>query len=214
MPLCVGALAVFHEHVPVVGPGAAFAVARAQRRDQHAPGQQELDACPGGRDEVGAVWPGARQALPDHRGGRLRLGSSRQRARALGDQRRAHATGGHHGARSRGLAAQRALGPEAQGVLRVGRLPHGALGRPGVVCVRRRPVLWGPVGPERTPALPLLCDQRQHHCVCLRGGCCACGVFADHPEGASSAWPDASCGHCEGSDCGRPGAQAADIFPA
>ena len=43
-----GPLPVLHQHVPVLAAGAPVPVRRAQRRDQHRAGQQELDARPRG----------------------------------------------------------------------------------------------------------------------------------------------------------------------
>ena len=43
-----GALQVLHQHVPVLAAGPPVPVRGAQRRDQHDPGQPQLDAGPGG----------------------------------------------------------------------------------------------------------------------------------------------------------------------
>ena len=73
-----GPLPVLHQHVPVLAAVAPVPLRRAQRRDQHRAGQQELDARPRGDARVPAdpgveVGPGHRAAVPDHRPGRLGL---------------------------------------------------------------------------------------------------------------------------------------------
>jgi len=51
-----GALAVFHQHVPLVGPRSADPDDVPQRRNQHFARQQKLDALPGGSAGVGLLW--------------------------------------------------------------------------------------------------------------------------------------------------------------
>mgnify|MGYP003694022213 CR=1 FL=1 len=66
--------ALQHQHVPVVGPRPSLPVRRAQRRDQHAPRQRQLDARPRVDVRLAALRRGHGEALPDHRAGRQRLG--------------------------------------------------------------------------------------------------------------------------------------------
>ena len=47
-----GALALQHQHLPELGPRASVPLHRAQRRDQHAARQHQLDACPRGAVRV------------------------------------------------------------------------------------------------------------------------------------------------------------------
>ena len=53
-----GALALLHQHVPVVAAGPPVPVHRPQRRDQHDPRQQELDARPRGAARSRRRCPG------------------------------------------------------------------------------------------------------------------------------------------------------------
>ena len=63
-----GALPVLHQHVPVLAAGPPLPVRRAQRRDQHRPGQPQLDAGPrgdAGQQPTGPRRTGSERLLPD-----------------------------------------------------------------------------------------------------------------------------------------------------
>ena len=142
-----GAPALLDQHLPDLGPRAPVPHDRAQRRDQHAARQRQLDprapAAPSpstllGKD-LDKLWPLIYDGQSDS-------ASLRQRARTAGDGRLSA------GARddaddSRGLGRQPADGREAPRVLRVPRRADGAVGRPGGGGVHRRP-------PDRRHARP------------------------------------------------------------
>ena len=83
-----GAPALLHQHVPVVAAGAPVPLHRAQRRDQHAARQHQLDARARRRCCSRALFgDDLQKILPVIRRGRQRHGDVRQRARAAGDGR-------------------------------------------------------------------------------------------------------------------------------
>ena len=91
-PDVISALCLVHQRFstntfPDLATGAPVPLHRAQRRDQHAARQRELDA----RAPVGARFAAVRrryqEALPDHSAERQRFGGVRQRARAAGHVR-------------------------------------------------------------------------------------------------------------------------------
>ncbi len=126
---------------------------------------------------------------PHRRGRRLRLGRLRQRARAAHHQRRALAARGRHGHGARGLAGQHADGLQEGRLLRVGRLPDGAVGRPGPLHLRRRPLLRRQPRPQRPAPLPLLRHGRRQDHLRLRGRHHPRRARARHPEGPPAARP-------------------------
>ena len=73
--------AVQHQHVPVLAAGASVPLRRAQRRDQHAARQHQLDEGARGAVRVGAVRRRPAEDPADHPRGRQRHGDVRQRAR-------------------------------------------------------------------------------------------------------------------------------------
>ena len=66
-----GALAVLHQHVPVVAAGPPVPLRRPQRRDQHGPGQPQLDAGPRGAARQRPAARRPRAHLPDLHARRL-----------------------------------------------------------------------------------------------------------------------------------------------
>ena len=68
---------------------------------------------------------------------------------------------------SRGLGRQSADGCQAPRLLRISRLPHGAVGRPGRHGLHRRPADRRDARPQRPPPGPLSRDRRRprHHGV-------------------------------------------------
>ena len=79
--------AVQHQHLPLLAARAPLPVHRAQRRDQHAPGQHQLDARPRGAVPVERLRRRAVEGAAGHPGRAVRLGDVRQRARVPGDER-------------------------------------------------------------------------------------------------------------------------------
>ena len=76
-----GAPALLHQHISQLAAGASLPLHRPQRRDQHAEGQRQLDACA----PVGAGVPAVRrrhqEAVSHHSARRQRFGEFRQRRR-------------------------------------------------------------------------------------------------------------------------------------
>ena len=141
-PLVESALALVHQrfshqHLPVVAARPPVPLHRPQRRDQHPARQHQLDARARGPLPLGAARRRPPEALPHHHRGRQRLGHLRQRARVPGHGRAAPAPGRAHDD-PRALGGPRVDEPRAQGLLRVPRLPDGALGRPGLDRLHRR----------------------------------------------------------------------------
>ena len=202
-----GAPAVLHEHVPVVAARAPLPVHRSQRRDQHPPGQYQLDA-------------GARAALPLRAAGRRpqedradrgrrrqRLGRLRQCARVPGDGGPAAAPGRAHDDPG---SLERARGHERgdEGLLRVPRLPDGAVGRAGLHRLHRRHRDRRGARPQRPAPVALLRHQGRHGGDGLRGGRARHPAGARAPEGAAAPRADLPGGHRPGPDHRRRGAQA------
>ena len=132
------ALAVLDQHVPVLAARAPVPLHRAQRRDQHAQGQPQLDARPRGAARVRPVPRRPRPHLPDLHARTRRTPSSFDEVLellALGGRSLPHAVlmmipeaWENHESMSRGEA----------GVLPVPRVADGAVGRPRVDRVHRR----------------------------------------------------------------------------
>ena len=78
-----GPLPLLHEHVPVLAAGPPVPVHRPQRRDQHDPGQPQLDGGPRGAAAQRRTCPGnIRRIFPICTPERLRLGQLRRGAGA------------------------------------------------------------------------------------------------------------------------------------
>ena len=152
-----GALALLDEHVPELGPRAAEPLHVAQRRDQHAARQRELDARAARRRRKRLVRRRSEEAIPDRGARLLGLGRVRQRARVPADDGPL-AAGIRDDDDSRGMAEERAHAREQARVLRVPLVPHGAVGRPRVDRVHRRQVHRRRARPQRLAAEPLLPD--------------------------------------------------------
>ncbi len=130
------ALAILHEHLPVVAARPALPADRAQRRDQHDPGQPQLDA----RASVATRIRAARRsrAHPSDRHARgERFGVVRRSRRAL-DPVGPEPPARDHDDGARGLGEPDRDRCAASRVLRIPLHAHGAVGRPSCDRVHRR----------------------------------------------------------------------------
>ena len=98
--------------------------------------------------------------------------------------------------------------PGAQGVLRVPRLAHGALGRPGVDRLHRRHRHRGGARPQRAAALALLRDEGRHGDHGVRGGRPGHPAGERPRQGAAASRPHLPGRHGTGPDRRRRGDQA------
>ena len=158
--------AVQHQHVPVVAAGAPVPLHRAQRRDQHADGQHQLDARARGAARIGRARRGSGEGPAGHPRGRQRHGDVRQRARVPRHDR-AVAAARDPDDDSRAVGEQRQHVARAQGVLRVPLVADGTVGRPGVDRVHRRHGHRRDSRSQRPQAVALLRDEGRsgHHGV-------------------------------------------------
>ena len=163
------AFPVQHEHVPVVAAGPPVPLHRPQRRDQHAARQHQLDAGPRGAVPVRSVRGRPAEAVPAHPRGPERHRDVRQRAGVPGPDRPAPGARGPDDD-PRAVEQPRVDESGAAGVLRVPRLAHGAVGRPGVDRLHRRHRHRGGARPQRAAALALLRDEGRHGDHGVRGG--------------------------------------------
>ena len=192
-----GALALLDQHLPQLVARASLPADRAQRRDQHAARQRQLDARAREHVRVEAVRRRPQEADPGHRHRRQRLGAVRQRARAAGAGGPVAAARDHDDD-PRAVVEPRVDVGREEGVLRVPRLPDGAVGRPGVDGVHRRRAHRRGARPQRPAPVALLRHQGRpgHHGVrgrrarhsapsaCWkRGGCSRAHVPGRHGAG-------------------------------
>ncbi len=164
-----GASAVRHQHVSVLAPRASLSDGRAQRRDQHAARQPQLDGGAAGERRFRAV----RQRHPEVVAGLLRgaVGHRllRQRARVPG-ARRLFAEPRDDDADPGGLGGQSAHGRGAARLLRIPRRADGAVGRAGGGRLHRRSADRRDARPQRPEARALLRDGRRSRGARLRDG--------------------------------------------
>ena len=133
-----GPLPLLHQHLPELAAGPPVPLRRAQRRDQHRPGQPQLDAGPrvaAGQRPDPAAGPGA--ALPDLHARRLRLRLLRRGAGAA-PPRRPLAAARRADDDPRGVGEPHRDGPGPARLLPVPLHADGALGRPGLRHLHRR----------------------------------------------------------------------------
>ena len=184
-----GPPALQHQHVPVVAAGAPLPLRRAQRGDQHAARQHQLDARARRTAALGPARRRSEEDPADHPRGRQRYGDLRQRARIPGDDR-AIAAARHPDDDPRAVGRPREHAAGAEGVLRVPLVADGAVGRSGVDRVHRRPGDRRDPGPQRAAAVALLRHQGRprHHGVRGRR---ARHPGREHPDqGAPASGPD------------------------
>ena len=181
------ALALLDEHLPELGARAPLPDDRPQRRDQHAPGQRQLDARAREPDGERAVRRGPREGAAGRAPGRLGLGDLRQRARAA-DARGALAAARGDDDDPRGLPQpRRRAAARARRLLRLPLLLHGAVGRPGGDRLHRRPRDRRDARPQRPAPRPLAGDDRRLRDPRLRGGAAADPGLADQAARAAAA---------------------------
>ena len=182
--------AVQHQHVPVVAAGAPLPADRAQRRDQHAARQHQLDARARGAAQERGARRRPQEGAAGHPGRRQRHRHLRQRARAAGDGGPV-AAARHADDDPRAVERQRRDGRRSEGVLRVPLVADGAVGRPGVDRVHRRHGDRRGARPQRAAAVALLRHQgrpgghglrsgRARHSrptTCWRRGACSPGTI-------------------------------------
>ena len=131
------ALALLDEHLSQLGARASVPHGRAQRRDQHAARQRQLDACARVAARVRALRQRHREGAAGRPARRLRHRGLRQRARAARARRPlAAARADDDGAG--GVCRARRRARRAARLLRVPRLPDRGLGRAGSDRVHRR----------------------------------------------------------------------------
>ena len=160
--------AVLHQHVPVLAARPSVPLRRAQRGDQHAARQHQLDAGARGAVPLRPVRRRSRQAVPAHPRGAERHRHVRQCARVPRAHRppaRARRADDDSGA----VEQPRVDEPGAEGVLPVPRFAHGAVGRAGVDRVHRRHRDRRGARPQRPAPLALLRDEGRHGDHGVRG---------------------------------------------
>ena len=186
-----GASALLHQHLPVVEARASLPHGRAQRRDQHLRGNVNWMAARQASVSIAAVRRRHHQAVADLLRGPVRHRLLRQRARVPGDGRLQPGACGHD-ADPRGVGRQSADGWQAPRLLRVSRLPDGAVGRPGRHGLHRRAPDRRHARPQRLAARALSRHQGRpgDHVV---GGRRAAGRGGEHrPQVAPAAGQDAA----------------------
>ncbi len=157
-----GASALLDQHIPDLVAGASLPLDRAQRRDQHAARQHQLDGGAAGERGLAAVRQGHQQAVADFLRGPVRHRLLRQCARIPGAGRLL-ARACHDDDDSRGLGGQSAHGRGAARLLRIQRRADGAVGRPGGDRLHQRPPDRRHARPQRPAAGALSAHRRRPH---------------------------------------------------
>ena len=194
-----GASALFHQHVPDLGPRASVPFRLPQRRDQHAARQLQLDPRARRRDRVGGARRRPAEAVAADLRRPVGLGIVRQLPRASGHGRLS-AVPGDDDDDSRGVVRQSADGRGPSGVLRVPRGADGAVGRSRGDGVHRRPPDRRDARPQRPAAGALRRHRRRLHRHGVGSGRARHPRAQDRQEVAAAAGQDAA---------GRPGRRGA-----
>ena len=182
------ALAVLHEHVPGVAAGAPVPLRRAQRRDQHAARQPQLDGRARGDAGVGPAAGRPAAAHPGRHPGRVGLGDVRRGAGAAAPGRAQPAARGADDDPG-GVGEPRRDGPGPPGLLRVPLHADGALGRPGAGGVHRRHPDRRRARPQRPAPGPVLGDRGRPGRARLRGRRARRRSGQDRAQGPAGAGP-------------------------
>ena len=201
--------ALLDQHLPVVEAGASLSLRRPQRRDQHAARQRQLDGGAPGVGVVAAVRQRHLQAVADLLRGAVGHRLLRQRARVSRHGRLLADPRGDD-AHPRGVGRQSADGSQAPRLLRVSRLSHGAVGRPGRHVLLRRPPDRRHARPQRPASGPLFRHQGRPRRHVLGSRRAAGSGRDDRPEVAPAAGQDAAHRPGEGPHRLRRGAEGGD----
>ena len=198
--------AVLHQYLPGLVARASLPDDRAQRRDQHAARQRQLD---GGAPGVGVLRPVRRryqQAVADLLRGPIRYRLLRQCARIPGAGR-LPARPCDDDDDSGGLGGQPAHGRGASRLLRVQRRADGAVGRPGGDRLHQRPPDRRHPRPQRLAPGALFRHPRRPHHHGFRDGRAAHSGEGHRDEVAPAAGQDAARRSRPGPPHSRRGAQ-------
>ena len=202
-----GPPALLDQYVPDLVARPSLPDDRAQRRDQHAARQRELDGGAAGVGVVGPVRRGHPQAVADLLRGPVRHRLLRQRARVPGAGRLL-ARPCHDDDDSRGLGRKSAHGRGAARLLRVQCGADGAVGRSGRDRVHQRPPDRRHARPQRLAPGTLLRHPRRAHHHGLGNGRAADRGTRHRAEVAPAAGQDAARRSRPGPPHPRRGAQA------
>ena len=152
--------ALQHQHVPELAAGASVPLHRAQRRDQHAARQHQLDArARGAARSRRCSATTCKKMLPIVTRRRQRLGDVRQRARVPGASTGRSLPHAMMMMIPEPWQNHESMDADAEGVLRVPLLPDGAVGRPGVDRLHRRQDDRRGARPQRPAPVALLRHQ-------------------------------------------------------
>ena len=174
--------ALFDQHLPAMEAGAALPRARAQRRDQHHPGQRQLDEEPRGTARARDLRPLHRGPEADRAARRVGFVGARQRVRAAG-ARPSQPADGQDDDDSRGLGHEPQRAGRSSRHVQLRERRHGAVGRAGRHRRRRRQVGAGRARPQRPAADALRHDVGEPADRRLRGRHGAAGRGQDRREG-------------------------------
>ena len=202
-----GAFAVFHEHVSELGPRASVSLHRAQRRNQHAARQHQLDAR--GRRRISFRSFSAttsRKFCPSSTptAATRRCSTTASNCSSWPGRELPHAM---MMMIPEPWENHESMTPEKQRVLRISFLPDGAVGRPGVHRVHRRHPHRRVPGPQRPAPVAVLRHQGRHGHHGVGSGRAAGGAGAHFAKGPVAAGPHVSGGHRTGPHRRRRGTE-------
>ncbi len=198
--------ALLHQYVPGLVAGASLPDGGAQRRDQYAARQSQLDGGAAGLGHLAALRRGDQQALADLLRGPVRHRLLRQRARVSGAGR-LWARPRHDDAHSGSLGRQPADGRGTARLLRIQCRPDGALGRPRRHRVHQWTADRRHARPQRSASGPLFRHPRRPHHHGLRDGRAADSGEGHRHQVAAAARQDAAGRSRRGPPHSRRGAQ-------
>ena len=182
--------ALLDQHVPDLVAGASLSHDRAQRRDQHAARQQQLDGGAAGVGVVAEIRCRHLEAVADLLRGSIRHRLFRQRSRIL-DHGRLLAGPCDDDDDSRSLGGQSAYERGTPRVLRIQRRADGAMGRSGGNRIHRRPADRRHPRPQRIAAGALRRHPRRPHHHGVGSGRAANSRGGDRHQVAVAAGQDA-----------------------